>query len=204
MSPLTPRPAAEPKLPEAAGGGALRGTAYTLLGLLLLAGLWVRFNPQLAALAPGLAAPVADLAARVAEPGRARGLLEVDLVPLAATAQAIAAMRLPADQAAVLAQAVRRGRLRLVQLPLFDFAPPTEDATGGAPLIEVATGGYSRVVALGSLPVAVTLPIGPVGTVSLRNLGTGTADIGAVTLTGPVRLPNLSGGTGLEVGVIAQ
>lgn len=196
--------AAEPKLPESAGGGSLRATAYTLLGLVLLAGAWVRFNPQIAALAPGLAAPVADIAARVAEPGRAQGLLEVTLVPQQSEAQALAAMGLPSGQEAVLARAVQRGRLRLVQLPLFDFNPPASDAVDEVRRIEVSTAGYTRVVLVGRLPVSVTLPIGRMGTVALRNLGTGPAALGAVTLTGPVRLPDLSAGAGLEVGVIAQ
>ena len=199
-----PRPTAEPKLPDSAGRGALRGMVYTLLGVMLLAGAWIRFNPQIAAFAPGLAGPAADLAAQVAEPGRARGLLEVDLVPQGETAKAVARMGLPADQEEALVEAVRRGRLRLVRLPLFDFAPPADDAADAARLIEVSASGYTRVVSLARLPVAVTLPIGPVGVVSLRNLGTGTVDIGAVTLTGPVRLPDLPAASGLDVGVIAQ
>lgn len=195
---------AEPHLPESAGSGLLRGTLYTVLAAMLLAGVWIRFNPQIAAIAPGLAAPAADLAAQVADPGRARGLLEVELVPLSETAQAVAAMRLPSDQAAALAAAVRRGDVRLVRLPLFDFAPPADDAIDMARVIEVSAAGYTRAVPLGRLPVAVTLPIAKMGTVALRNPGGGTVAVGAVTLTGPVRLPDLPSAAVLDVGVIAQ
>ena len=204
MFPPLPSQAAEPKLPEAAGSGALRGVVYTLLGALLLAGAWVRFNPQIAAVAPDLAAPVADIAARAAAPGRVQGLFEVGLLPMSTTAEAVAAMGLPAEQTATLTQAVRRGRLRLVRLPLFDFGLTPDDAPDPARIVEVSAGGYTRVVRLTRLPVTLTVPIGPVGTVSFRNLSAGSVDIGALTLAGPVRLPDLPAASGLDVGVIAQ
>lgn len=204
MDRLLPTEAAEPAIPDAAGAGALRGLVYTVLALLLLAGAWVRFNPQIAAIAPMLAGPAADVAAQMAASGRVQGLVELDLLPMRATAEAVAAMRLPADEAATLTQAVRRGRLRLVRLPLFDFGADPAAAPDAARIVEVSAAGYTRVIRLTRLPVAVTLPIGPVGSVSIRNLGAGTVGIGALTLDGPVRLPDLPAAAGLEVGVIAQ
>ncbi len=202
MERLLPGGRAEPSLPDPAGSAALRGVAYTLLMLILLAGAWIRFNPQIAALAPMLAGPAADVAAQMAAPGRLRGLAEVALVPLADTGEAVAAMRLPAAEAAALTQAVRRGRLRLVRLPLFDSGADAADAV--ARVIEVSAGGYTTTVQLTRLPVAVTLPIGAVGTAAIRNLGGDTVGVGAVTLAGLVRLPDLPAAAGLEIGVVAQ
>ena len=73
-----------------------------------------------------------------------------------------------------------------------------------ARVVEVSAGGYTRVVRLTRLPVSVTLPIGPVGSVAIRNLGAEAVGIGALTLEGPVRLPDLPAAAGVEVGVIAQ
>lgn len=204
MHGLLPNEVAEPTIPDASGSGALRSVIYTVLAVMLLAGAWVRFNPQIAAIAPELAAPVADVAGRVAQPDRVRGLIEVGLLPMDATAEAVAAMDLPTGDAAILTQAVRRGRLRLVRLPLFDSGPEPADAPDTARAVQVSAGGYTRIIHLTRLPVSVTLPIGPVGAVSLRNLGSASVGIGALTLDGPVQLPELPPAAGLEVGVVAQ
>lgn len=198
------REAAEPSVPDAAGAGALRTLIYGMLAVMLLAGGWVRFNRQIASVVPALAAPVADVANQVADAGRVKGLVEIGLLPVSATAEAVAAMGLPASDAAALAQAVRRGRLRLVRLPLFDLSPslPADAAAGRA--IEVSTGGYTRFVRLTRQPLTVTLPIGPVGTVAFRNASGDVIDIGALTLEGPVKLPDLGTGGVMTVGVIAQ
>ncbi len=190
--------AAEPDLPASTGSAALRATATTLLAAMLVAGVWVRFNDRIAAFSPGLAGPAAQVADALGESGRVRGLLELGLLPAPAGPEEVAAMGLPPSEAATLADAVRRGRLRLVRLPLFDAGP----GTGGS--VQVSSAGYTRLVALTRQPVAVTLPIGRVGTVSLRDAGPGGIDVGALTLSGPVQLPTLAAGRTLDVGVVAQ
>ena len=204
MQSLPPTEAAEPTLPHASGSGALRTTTYGLLVLLLLAGAWVRFNREVAAVAPGLAGPAADVATQAAAAGREAGLVEVGLLPASATATAVAAMGLPAGDAAALTQAVRDRRLRLVRLPLFDSGPFAAAGRESIHAVQVSSGGYTRVVELTEQPVSVTLPIGPVGTVAMRNLSGEAVGIGALTLAGPVRLPDLAASGTLEVGVIAQ
>ena len=203
MESLSPTQAAEPQIPQAAGASGLRITIYALLAVLLLAGGWVRFNRQIAAVSPMLAAPVADVAAQVADSGRVKGLVELGLVPISATGEAVAAMGLPSGDAAVLAEAVRRERLRLVRLPIFDLSPSLSAEPGGR-VVEVSSGGYTRFVRLGRQPLSVTLPMGPVGSVSFRNLSPDAVGIGALTLAGPVRLPDLAAAGTMDVGVIAQ
>ncbi len=204
MQSLPPTEAPEPTLPQSSGSGALRGTAYFLLLLLLLAGAWVRFNREIAAVAPGLAGPAAEVATQAAAAGRAAGLVEVGLLPSSATAAEVAKMGLPAGDAAALTQAVRDRRLRLVRLPLFDSGPFDGGGTQAGHMIQVSAAGYTRVVELTAQPVSVTLPIAQVGTVTFRNLGGGPVGIGALTLAGPVRLPDLTEAGMMEVGVIAQ
>lgn len=204
MQSLSPREAAEPSIPDAAGSGALRTTVYGVLLVLVLAGAWVRFNHQIAALAPALAAPVAGVANQLADQGRVKGLVEVGLLPLSATAEAVAQMGLPAGDAAALTEAVRRGRQRLVRLPLFDLSPTLPGDDGAGRGIEVSSGGYTRFILLTRQPLTITLPISRIGAVSFRNANAEMIDIGALTLTGPVRLPDLPAGQLMDVGVIAQ
>ena len=216
--------AAEPDLPAAAGSAALRVTVSALLAVMLVAGAWVRFNGQIAAIAPGLAGPAAQVADELGESGRVTGLLELGLLPGPAGPEAVAAMGLPAAEAASLAQAVQRGRLRLVRLPLFDAGAA---GPGAGRSVQVSSGGYTRLVPLTRQPMVVTLPIARVATVSFRDAGPGGtgpggmssagmggtgmgsagmggASIGALTLSGPVQLPTLAAGQTLDVGVVAQ
>lgn len=91
-----------------------------------------------------------------------------------------------------------------MRLPLFDLSPvlAAEDEAGRA--VAVSAGGYTRVVRLTREPVAVTLPIGPVGIVSFSNLNADMIGIGALTLAGTARMPELPAGRVMEVEVIAQ
>ncbi len=198
--------AAEPDLPASPTGSGLRTALSVVLAAMLFAGAWVRFNPQLAAMAPWLAGPAAVVADELAQPGRVHGLVEVGLLPASAGPEAVAAMGLATGEAASLTQALQRGQLRLVRLPLFDAQAPDDAGAGGlAPVrsVEVSSGGYTRLVALTRHPAVVLLPIARVGTVSFRATGA-AAVIGALTLTGPVRLPTLEPGQLLQVGVVAQ
>ncbi len=206
MDRLTPTPTLEPSIPEAAGSGALRRTAYAGLALLLLAGGWIRFNDRIASLSPALAGPAGAVSQQAADAGGPKGLFELQMMPSAAAVAAVAAMGLPAGDATLLAADLKRDRIRLVQMPLFDAGLATgADALAGR-AVEVSSGGYTRVVHLTREPVVVTLPIGRVGTVSFRTVGhaADALGIGALTLSGPVRLPDLSAGQQLDVGVVAQ
>lgn len=200
-----PQPA-EPDLPAAAGSAALNATVSALLAVMLVAGVWVRFNDRIAAISPGLAGPAAQVADELGQSGRVRGLLELGLLPAPAGPEAVAAMGLPTAEAATLAQAVQRGHLRLVRLPLFDAGAAGPEAGRS---VQVSSGGYTRLVPLTRQPVIVTLPIGRVGTVSFRGASPGSISpggitIGALTLSGPVQLPALAAGQTLDVGVVAQ
>ena len=206
MDRLSPAPALEPSIPEAAGSGAMRRTAYTGLALLLLAGGWVRFNDRIASLSPALAGPAAAASQQIAEAGRLQGLFELQMMPAAAQPAAVAAMGLPQGDATMLSADMKRDRIRLVQMPLFDAGlAPGPDALAGR-TVEVSSGGYTRLVRLTRQPVVVTLPIDRVGTVSFRVVGAApdALGIGALTLAGPVRLPDLSADQTLDVGVVAQ
>jgi hypothetical protein len=203
MERLLPTEAAEPAVPDAAGAKAVRVGAYLVLAVLLAGGAWVRFNREIASVAPTLAAPAASAAEDWAQAGREQGLVEVGLVPVSATAEAVAAMGLPAADAAALTEAVQRRRLRLVRLPLFDTTP-TLPGEGNGRDITVTAAGYSRLLHLTRLPVTVTLPIGPVGAVAFSNAGGDAVGIGAITLSGPVRLPDLPAGAVMRVGVVSQ
>ena len=200
---MLPTEAAEPAVPDAAGARALRSGAYVLLAALLLAGAWVRFNREIASVAPTLAAPAATAAEDWAQSGREQGLIEVGLLPASATAEAVAAMGLPAADAAALTEALQRRRLRLVRLPLFDTTPTLPGDAAGRE-ITVTAAGYTRLLHLTRLPVTVTLPIGPIGAVAFSNGGGSAVGIGAITLSGPVRLPDLPAGAVMRVGVVSQ
>ena len=197
-------------LPGSAGRSAARTTLYALLAMMLAAGGWVRFNDQIATLAPGLAAPASGVAQ-----GAARlpvhGLVELGLLPRAAEPAAVAALGLPQSDAAAMLGALKRDRLRLVQMPLFDAGLSAPDGTDSGRAVLVSSGGYTRLVRIGRQPVMVTLPIDRVGTVTfqvpVREAGALPANglgIGAITASGPVRFPDLGQGEALEVGVIAQ
>ncbi len=106
---MRPTEAMEPAIPQAGGGSAMRTALYAVLAAMLLAGVWVRFNNQIAAVAPGLAAgPAAAVADRLPGSVQMRGLIETDLVPLSETQAAVAAMGLGSADAALLTQAVER------------------------------------------------------------------------------------------------
>lgn len=205
MERLSPIPAADTPIAEAPGVSSGRAAAYVFLALLLAGGGWVRFNNQLASLAPGLAGPAAGIAAAPAQAGPITTLLELSMLPQHPSAEAIAALGLPPGASAAMVEAVRRNRVRLVQMPLFDAGPT---GSGVGHVVEVSSGGYSRLVQLSRQPVIVTVPIDRAGTVAFRIPDSGasadTLGIGAVTATGPVRLPDLAHGQELDVGVIAQ
>ncbi len=198
-----PETNSEPPLPHHAGADALRTTIYSLLAVMLLAGAWVRFNDRIGAIAPALSGPAAGVADEAGLSGRIKGLIEVALVAPSATPQAIAALQLPGADLAALTQAVEQQRLRLVRLPLFDASPGISNGLGGRAVV-VSSGGYTRMVRLGRAPVVLTLPIARVGTVSFHGLDAAPVTIGAVTLSGPMTLPSLSGGQVLNVGIVAQ
>lgn len=208
MERLSPIPTEEQPVPGTTGTSSLRVTVYSLLALLLAAGGWVRFNDQIASVSPALAGPAAGAAAEVADAGAIRQLLELGMLPQATAPAAVAALGLPPADAAAMTDALRRDRLRLVQLPLFDagMSAPGDALTGR--MVEVSSGGYTRLVRLSRQPVLVTLPIDRVGTVSFRipanDTGSEALGIGAFTLTGPMHLPDISQGQELDVGVVAQ
>jgi hypothetical protein len=186
-----PRPLPLATEPPIASQGPLRSTLTALLALLLAAGIWVRFGAQISALVASLqpAAPPAPLA-----------LVELGLVPASQTQAAIASMGLNAGDAAALQEAVRRGRLRLAHLPLLDDSPSLQ----GGHAIEVSGGGYTRNLLITREPTTVTIPVGPVGEIAFRTPEADNVGIVGLTLSGPVRLPDLDAGQALAVGVIAQ
>ncbi|MCQ8241594.1 hypothetical protein [Rhizosaccharibacter radicis] len=189
----------------------MRSTVYILLALLVAAGGWVRFNDRIAEVSPVLAAPAAPASQAIAAAHQIKGLVELGMVPSSETGAAVSAMKLPAPEAASLTRALDEDRVRLVRLPLFD----TGLSTPGGRLVQVSTAGFTQVIRLSDAPLAVVLPINRVGEVSFRMLG-GSADpaapagetrlaaIGALTLSGPVHLPDLHAGDQLTVGVVAQ
>jgi hypothetical protein len=180
---------------------ALRSTLYTLLAVALVAGLWVRFNTQIAAIAPALAGPDALVASQDSDPSHIRGLIQLGLLPESQEAAAVAAMGLPPSDAAALTAALQRGRLRLAHLPLLDDSPVLQ---GGGHAVQVSAGGYTRLLMLTREPTVVTVPVGSVGTVSFSTPETTGVGIVGLTLSGPVRLPELQAGQVFSVGVIAQ
>ena len=201
MERLVPAPATEPFVPARAGMGALHTTAYTLLALMVTGAAWVRFNDQIAATVPAFAGPAEAVSDQLADASRIKGLVELAILPADAAAEAVASMALPVSDARQLTDALQRRRLRLIRIPLIDLsAAPSERGRA----VQVSAGGYTRLIRLSRTPVTVTLPVGPVGTVSFQTASTDGVGIGAMTLTGLARLPALPAGATLEVGVIAQ
>ena len=187
----------EPSLPRSGEGNTLRRLCYATLILLVATGGWVRFSDRIAEIAPALAAP----GSAAPQSGRVRGLLELGLAPAAASAAAVQAMGLPAQDQNSLLQALDRRQVRMFQLPVFE----RDGGTGAA--VQVSSGGLTRVVHLSADPIVLTLPISHVGTVSFRMVGStpqGSLGIGALTLTGPVMLQSIAAGDVLQVGVVAQ
>jgi hypothetical protein len=212
MDRLSQTPSPEPIPPDASGGSVLRTTLYGLLALMLAGGAWVRFNDQIATVAPAVAAPVQATAQGLAQDASDRAaagvqsLLELPLLARTAEPAAVAGLGLPTGQATQITAALRRDRLRLVQLPLFDAGASLPDGSDAGRAVLVSSGGFSRIVHLGRQPVVVTLPIDRAGTVAFKvapNTG-GVIGIGALTADGPVTLPDLTHGQELDVGVIAQ
>jgi len=161
----------------------------------------VRFHDRIEAAVPALGGGGTS---QEAPASPVHGVVELGMVAEAQSRAAVAQMGLPDGQAHALAEDVQRKRVRLVQVPLFDAAGSEADTgSGHARLIQVSSGGYSRTVALSTKPVVVTLPINGVGTIAFRTLG-GSAQIGMITLPGPVPLPTLPAGQELDVGVVAQ
>ena len=196
MTRSTPEPL-EANLPDASQSSGLRTSCYAVLALLVAAGAWVRFSDRIAGVIPALAAPRS--AAPQLDP--VRGLVELGLVPVAATDATVRAMALPADDEAALRLAISRRQMRLVQIGLF-----ARDGGTGA-TVEVDANGLTRVMHLTAEPVLLTIPMAQVGTVSLRLLGGSPpagVGIGAITAIGPVALPSLAAGDPLDVGVVAE
>ena len=188
---------AEPTIPQSGEGSALRGFVYGGLIVLLAAGGWARFSDRIGTFIPGLAAPETAKAPA----GAIRGLIELNLIPASQEGAAIQAMRLPSADSVALQQAASRRRVRLVQMPIY------ENDGGAGGLVQVSSGGMTRMVRLSTTPTVVTLPITHAGTVSFRVIGgasPGGLGMGAITLGGPIGLPPLSLGQVLELGVIAQ
>ncbi len=194
-------PRAEPPIPLRVGSGGLHITAYTLLALMVAGAAWVRFNNQIAETVPVLAGPAEAVADRIADASRIKGLVELAILPPSATPEAVASMGLPAADARSLSGALSRRRLRLVHMPLVDLSATQADQ---GRIVRVSTAGYTRVVQLSRTPVTLTLPVGPVGTVSFQTSSADGVGIGAVTMAGLARLPALPAGATLSVGIVAQ
>lgn len=200
---LLPAQTTETMVRGSGGATVGRSMIYAVLATALLAGGWMRFNPQIAAMVPGLAAPgllAGDQSATSAE--RPRALVELALLPSAQAEAAVAAMGLSKTDADLLVQSLRQGRVHLVRMPLVDAG--TTDETGPSHGVVVSTAGYSTLVQLTHSPIAVPLPVGPTGEVSFSTTDPDGVGIGALGLSGPVRLPDLAPGNVLSVGVIAQ
>jgi len=198
MERLLPAEAPEP-IPTQ-GGSALRSTVYTLLAVMLVAGAWVRFNSQIAAISPELAAPAAEAADKAGEPGGIRELIALGMLPATQARAAVAEMGLTGGDAAALTTALQRGRLHLARFGLVDVSPTLQ----GGHVVQVSAGGYTRQVMLTREPVTVTIPIGPVGSVALTTPEQTGVRIEGLTLSGPVLFPQLQAGQVLTVGLIAQ
>ncbi len=129
----------------AAGSGSMQRLAYGVLAVLLLSGAWVRFNDSLAELSPSLASPVAQgIAERAALAAQPVSLAELALLAPGTEAAAIAGMGLPRDQAAAMAADLRRGRIRLVQVPLFDAGRRRRRTAAWSRSAPAAMAGWSR------------------------------------------------------------
>ncbi len=185
---------------QGAGGG--QRFLYGLLALLVVAGLTLRFEPRIAALAPALGLGLPAGASSGSDPNgpdAIHGLVEAQALPAAGLAAAAQAIGLPATQQDALVQAAQRRRLRLVRLPLFDL--------GVGSTVQVTAAGLTQTVALGHVPVLVTLPIDRAGIVSLQPVGASArsdVQMGAVTATGPLALQPVAPGEVLRIGVVVQ
>jgi hypothetical protein len=186
-----PRPLPLATEPPLAAQSPLRATLTALLALLLAAGIWVRFGAQITAL-------VATLSP--APPPTPLALVELPLIPASQTQAAIASMGLNPTDAAALQDAIKRGRLRLAHLPLLDDTP----TLAGGHAVTVSAGGYTRQLLITRQPTTVTIPIGPVGEIAFTTPEADNIGIVGLTLSGPVRLPDLHAGQAIAVGVIAQ
>lgn len=196
--------AAETVAPRA-DASPLSHLTYTFLSLLLVAGVCARLGGNSTPATPSPAGP----SATGSEPAKVQpaGLVELKLVPTNAQAEASATMKLAQSDQALLADAIAHRRLRLVKLPLFDAGAGPEGIGGTADTaldksVQVSSGGYTTVVQLTHRPVVVTLPIDRVGIVSFH--GAAGLGVGALTLTGPTRLPPLTDSQGFNIRVVAQ
>lgn len=198
---MVPARQSEPMERGSASAAAMRGCVYGALAILLTGCVWLRFNDQIASLLPALAAPAALTNQTAADLGT-RALVELPLLAPQAAFEAAAQMNLSGGDAGLLAQALQRGQLRLVRLPLVDAGAAPSDGAGRA--VTVSAGGYTTLVRLGRQPVIVAVPIGPVGEIAFTTPDQGGVGIGALTLSGLVRLPDIRPGQVIDVGVIAQ
>ncbi len=197
---MLPVAQAEPIVRGGAGGVAARGVVYAALVAAVLAGGWLRFNTQIAGVVPALGR------AGAAAADQPRGLMELGLVPDGEADALVAGMGLSAGDAALLRAGLRDRQVRLLRLPLVDETPPADGvgALAAGHDIRVSTAGYTRVIRLTRTPVALALPITAGGEVSFSTPDTGGVAIGALGLSGPVRLPDMAPGDVFSVGVVAQ
>ncbi len=196
MERMLPAQTAEPMVRGGAGASAFRAMAYAVLGVAVGCGAWLRFNPQIASVVPGLAD---SRTVAAAEPARVQALMELGLVPAGEAEALVAGMGLSGAEAALMRAALRDRRLRLVRMPLVDETP----GEGGHD-VTLSTAGYTRMVRLTRTPMAVPLPVGPGGEVAFSTPNVEAVSIGALGLSGPVRLPDVARGDVLNVGVVAQ
>ena len=189
--------AASERMVHASGGlSAVRGMVYVVLSAALLAGGWGRYGTQVAALMPGSTA-------QPAEPARV-GAMEVAMIPRAGEQQAVAGMGLSAADSAALGLALRRGQLRLARLGMFDATAAAPQAGQAGHRIELVVGGYTTAVMLARQAQAVVVPVGPAATVSVRNVDGADAEVGLLTLSGPMQTQSLEPGQAEQVGVVAE
>ena len=202
MEKMLPEEYAEPAVRGSASARSLRTGTYLVLALVVTGAAWLRFNSQIAAVMPGLAASSGVLSAEAVVPA---GLVDLAILPSGEARAAVAGMGLQGGDAALMLKALREGRLRLVRMPLVDVST-LDHATGGPPAHDVilSTGGYAVTVHLTRAPVSLALPITAVGEVTFRTAGPDPVGIGALSLSGPVRLPDLAPGQVLSVGVVVQ
>ncbi len=179
-----------------AGASVFRVTVYAMLGVAVGCGAWLRFNSQIATVVPGLA-DAGTVAA--GEPARVRALMELGLVPVGEAEALVAGMGLSGGEAGLMRAALRDRRVRLVRMPLVDETP----GDAGHDVV-ISTAGYTRMVRLTRTPMAVPLPVGAGGEVAFSTPDVAAVGIGALGLSGPIRLPDVSRGDVLSVGVVAQ
>ena len=200
MERMLPAETAQLMVRGGAGATALRTGTYLALALAVSGGAWLRFNPQLAALLPALAAQDGVPAGQHAAPA---GLVDLAILPGGEAEAALGGMGLGGGDAALLLQALRRGQVRMVRMPLVDASVAGQGGQS-AHAVTLSTAGYTTTVQLTRTPLAVPLPVGPLGTVSFSTPGSDPVGIGMLGLTGPVRLPDLPPGQSLSVGVVVQ